>query len=195
MPIQHRPPSSWPAILAALALFLVGIGAIAVHRGWISAKSWRSAQRILLSIRSELSGAGETSVGGAGNLDSAGENAVEGDLVEGDLGRAEDLSRELPADLTTPSRSEIGKPAPAWNRSGNKSPMARAMSPRQPSSPAADPFEERRRRLRERHSGDVVAALAEEETPLPANDAGNDTGTNQSWSVLRDASRLPPLPP
>jgi hypothetical protein len=188
MPIQHRPPSSWPAILAAMALFLVGTGAIALHRGWISSKSWRSAQRILLSIRSELSGAGAAAVGEAGNPDG-----VEGDLVEGDLGRAEEMSGELPADLAAPSRSEIGKPAPAWGRSKSKTPTARATTPpRQPAPPSADPFEERRRRLRERHSGDVVAALAEEEAPGPSGDAGDEPVVERAPG-RKPASPAPPV--
>lgn len=187
MPIQHRSPSPWPAILAALALFLVGTGAIAVHRGWISSKSWRSAQRILLSIRSELSGAGAAAVGEAGNP-----SGVEGELVEGDLGRAEEMSGELPADLAAPSRSEIGKPAPAWGRSKSKSPAARAATvPRQPASLTVDPFEERRRRLRERHAGDEVAALAEDDLPLPPDAAGDEPVVERAPG----RKTAPPAPP
>lgn len=181
MPIRQRPPSSWPAILAALALFVVGTGAIALHRGWISPKTWRSAQRILLSIRSELAGRNEAS-----DADGA---APEGDgftddrgPVEGELGRAD----EVPADLAAPADINASEPAPGWSRSkSGTSPDRSGFAPRQRATADIDPFEERRRRLRERHSGDLIAALAEEDAS-----AGNEEPSDEPI-LERPAGRKP----
>jgi hypothetical protein len=187
MPIRERPPTSWPAILAALALFVVGTGAIALHRGWITPKTWRSAQRILLSIRSEFSGKGDAAEaeGGPSANDDDGP-------VRGELGRAEDIAGELPADLSAPVEGGPSDPAPGWSRPKSKSPSGRSSpASRQPAPTGNDPFEERRRRLRERHAEDEVLALAEEDAPDELREPAGEP------VIERPAGRKPlaPAPP